>query len=289
MAEKLQNIKRRIRSVTSTEKITNAMKLVSAARLRQATNTLRFVRANLEETRKMFGGVLAEDREQYRPYFTAAESGKTLFVVFSSSRGLCGSFNVMIEQELDRIHREEGQNALFLTVGEKADDYLDYRNIPRIDAGVRILDEMTFQDTMRIADDIVARYDRGEFVRAELVYAAYINSLVSEITHEALLPLDREKMLENAGAHPAHPEVENADVADQFARTLLRQYLALYLYAKKAESLVSEHSARRNAMNNATDNAEDMLQKLSLEYNRVRQTAITNEIIEIIAGANAQQ
>ena len=288
MAEQLHKLKRRMKSVSSTQKITNAMKFVSAARLNQATVRYNFVREQLSEVRYLFGATLSGLDEHLPKRLFGTQEGPTLYLVYTATKGFCGSFNTMMDREIEKA-AEDPNGALFITVGEKGRDHCDYLKYHRIkDAGVATMEALIYKEAFKLAELIVDMYrDRG-IGRAILVYPKYINSLYCEPGRIQLIPLEKDKLLREGGGRFPEPEVETLDMYS-FTRDLLLQYESLIITEKQAEALVCEHSARRTAMNNATDNAEEVMGKLSQRYNRARQTEITNEIIEIIAGADAQR
>ncbi len=291
MADKLQQIRRRIRSVESTEKITSAMKLVSNARLRQTTNRLHFVQRNLNSVSDRLAGLLAAaDSEELAQDFFRAKPGRTMAIVLSSSKGLCGNFNTVIFQTMDRLAEEASEPPLLLPVGIKVREHLRIEEMPYEDTGILGLDEFTYHDAEDLARRALDGFRKGECARAELLYTKYLNAIYSKPDRLVLLPFDKGALEQAAGKSvPLRTEIHSPEEAEQFREYALVQYLALLIYEKVCETLVCEHSARRTAMNNANDNANDMISKLSLSYNRARQAAITNEIIEIISGSEAQR
>ncbi len=291
MAEKLEQIRRRIRSVESTEKITNAMKLVSNARLRQATNRFQFVRGNLTGVAEDFSDIILAGKAsgECEDLFSGRE-GRKLYVIFSSSKGLCGNFNSVICKAADGIAAEQEDDVLFIPAGLKIKDYLDSRGITYEDCGRGDLDGFTYGDAELLSERILDGYRNGEFSRAGLIYVKYINAISSDPRTEELLPFSERKMRGLSGdKKPVEIETGSEKERVEFLRYSVIQYLSLIIYEKACETLVCEHSARRTAMNNASDNAREMIERLSVRYNRARQAAITNEIIEIISGSEAQR
>ena len=288
MAEQLHKLKRRMKSVSSTQKITNAMKFVSAARLNQANTRFNFVREQLSEVRYLFGATLSGlDKHLPRRLFGSQE-GPTLYIVFTATKGFCGSFNTMMEREIEKA-AQDPDGALFITAGGKGRDHCDFLKYHRVpDTGVPTLESLNYKEAFKMAEMAVDMYRDHGISKAILIYPKYINSLYCEPGRIQLMPLEKDKLLREGGGRFPEPEVETLDMYS-FTRDLLLQYEALLIMEKQAEALVCEHSARRTAMNNATDNAEEMMTKLSQRYNRARQTDITNEIIEIIAGSDAQR
>lgn len=281
----LQAVKKRIRSVTSMEHITNAMKLVSAAKLRRAkisfeksNQYLHFITDSIAEIFNNAGEVPEKYLEGGR------EIKNTCYVILSSSRGLCGSFNSniirMAEQEM-----AYDENPSIITIGTKARDYFSRRGVPIIRDYNRPPEDFTFVESREVSSPIISMFDKGEIDRVVLVYTAYISQLEQAATKVQLLPfkvdLDPEIMKQNK-------EVEYEPSVGEVFNYLVPKYMETMLYGAIIESATCEHAARRMAMENATDNAREMLDDLSLYYNRARQSAITNELIEVVSGSEAQ-
>lgn len=286
MADQMQAIKRRMKSVSSTERITNAMKLVSAAKLKQATNRFNYAKENLERLSDQFEEILRSE-EKADTVYSEEREGKSLYFVLSGSKGLCGSYNSSVMKEIEKYR----ETACFLPLGSKGKEFCvrekmeifepeGLENVP--------IDALEYTQVAEICRQALKRYRDGSIAKIALVYTAYVNSIVHEVRVKELLPFTPEDPAGNGSVGDAGFMEYEPDSPEFFDR-LAEEYLTLKLYSAIAESTLCEHSARRMAMKNASDNAKEMLTELSVYYNRARQAAITSEIIEIIAGAEAQK
>ncbi|MCI2061283.1 MAG: ATP synthase F1 subunit gamma [Eubacteriaceae bacterium] len=280
----LQAVKRRIRSVTSMEHITNAMKLVSAAKLRRAKTSfeksnqyLHFITDSIAEIFNNTGEVPEKYLEGGR------EIHNTCYIVITSSRGLCGSFN----SNIIKIAEEEmakDENPLLFTIGTRGRDHFAKRGYTICQDVATPPENFTFLDSQELSSPIIEMYDKGEIDKVVLVYTSYLSQLEQAATKVQLLPfsadLDPEVMKQNK-------EVEYEPSVGDVFNYLVPKYMETMLYGAIIESATCEHAARRMAMENATDNAREMLGDLSLYYNRARQAAITNELIEVVSGSEA--
>lgn len=280
----LQAVKRRIRSVTSMEHITNAMKLVSAAKLRRAKTSfeksnqyLHFITDSIAEIFNNAGEVPEKYLEGGR------EIHNTCYIVVSSSRGLCGSFNSNIIK-LAETEMQGDENSVLLTIGTRGRDYFSKRGCTILKDFTTPPENMTFLDSQEMSTPIIEMFDKGEIDKVVLIYTSYLSQIEQAAVKVQLLPfeanLDPEVMKQNK-------EVEYEPSVGDVFNYLVPKYMETMLYGAIIESATCEHAARRMAMENATDNARDMLGDLSLYYNRARQAAITNELIEVVSGSEA--
>lgn len=285
----MQDIKRRIRSVNSTEHITNAMKLVSAAKLRRAKAT--FERTNeyfhyiTESIEEIFNST-TEVPEQY--LLGSREIVNTCYIVITSNRGLCGAFNtnVIKEAEAQMQSFDESEQPMIIAIGSRGKEYFEKRGY-RIEREYLDSPEgISFEEAREISQPIVEKYNSGEIDEVVLVYTSYVNNLEQKVKSVRLLPFEIETDPE---AMKIDRQVEYEPSIEGFFNYLIPKYAEIMLYGAVVESATCEHAARRMAMENATDNAREMLGQLSLFYNRARQAAITNEIIEVVSGSEAQQ
>lgn len=282
MADQMQAIKRRMKSVSSTERITNAMKLVSAAKLKQATNRYDYIRKHLEKEKELFGQILRTEGKVPAVYLEQRD-GKTLYIMLTSSKGLCGSYNTSVTKVAEQIAVREQERCCFLALGTKGKEFCVREGLALLETDYGQMDEMTYEDAWKLSGELLEMYRGGRFAGIRVLYASYLNSIAHETKAEAVLPLE-------AGEAEAEQELTEYEPAGaELFDGLAREYLTLCLYSAVAEATLCEHSARRIAMKNASDNANEMLTELSIYYNRARQAAITSEIIEIIAGSEAQK
>lgn len=285
----LKDIKRRIHSVESTMQITKAMELVASSKFRHAKERAEAVKPYFEATYKLMAEIAAED-----PYFNSqfvhkrTEQGAALLIVIAGDRGLAGGFNSsilrMAQKRIDEVIADGG-NPVVLPIGQKAVDYFSRRDVKVLRTYDHIAEHINIYLTMDIADLVLNTYKRHESVQSvELFYTAYVSPIQQVPQRMQMIPLTG-----LAGTHPRRCAVEYEPSPEAVFDKLVPQYTAGLIFGAIVESFASEQAARRTAMENATDNATEMIDKLSLQYNRARQGAITQEITEIVGGANAQQ
>lgn len=289
MAEHMQSIQRRIKSIGSTERITNAMKLVSAAKLRKA-------KATFENSRLYLGRLLASIQETFcdaegvpREFLTGSRQIRNkCYVLITSSNGLCGSFNGNVirtmENELNSWG-EDRSHVRMVTIGTKGKDYFLHHGVKILMEHDAPADTVTFEETRAISGPLMKMYLSGEIDEIDIVYTAYINTLRQEVTVKRLLPLE---IPEKKEGRKFNMPVEYTPSPEKVFGYLVPKYVELMIFNTCIESATCEYAARRTAMENANDNAKDMLSQLQLEYNHARQAEITDEIIEIVAGSEAQ-
>jgi len=292
----LKELRNRIASVKSTQKITQAMKMVAASKLRRAQEMAEAARPYAERMEKMLANLAAGQRgleNAPRLLIGTGEDKVHLLVVATGERGLCGAFNSSIarkaREDAQRLI-QQGKTVKILCVGRKG------RDILRRTLGDRILGlvdlshvkRLQFTDAEGIALDLVARFEKGEFDVATLYYATFKSVISQTPTAQQLIPALVE---EEAEAAPQSDEVgavyEYEPEESEILERLLPRNLAIQVYRALLENAASEQGARMAAMDNATRNAGDMIDRLTLSYNRTRQAVITKELIEIISGAEA--
>ncbi len=285
----LKDLKNRITSVKSTRKITKAMQMVAAAKLRRAQEAAEQSRPYTERFNAVMAGLAASvgGSDSAPKLLSGTGSDKVqLLIVMTSERGLCGGFNANIAK-LSKTHaaklQAEGKEVKILTVGKKGRDALK-RDFGALSVGHVDLTEVKrvgYADAQGIAKDVLARFDAGEFDVATLFYAKFVN-VVSQIpTAQQIVPFAQTSEEVSDNLYDYEPS-EEAILAD-----LLPRGVATAIFSALLENGASEQGARMSAMDNATRNAGDMIDKLTIQYNRSRQAVITNELIEIISGAEA--
>ena len=284
MADQMQAIKRRMKSVSSTERITNAMKLVSAAKLKQATNRFDYIRKHLEAEKRLYGQGLRTEEGVPEVYLEPRE-GETLYLLLTSSKGLCGSYNTSITKAAGQIAEEEKGSCCFAALGTKGKEFCLREGLEMLETERDQMDEMRYEEAYRLAGEVLELYREGRFTSIRVLYASYLNSISHEVKAAPVFPLEAGVQAGDCDLTLMEYEPAGRELFDSLAQ----EYLALYLYSAIAEATLCEHSARRIAMKNASDSANEMLTELSIYYNRARQAAITSEIIEIIAGSEAQK
>lgn len=282
----MRDIKRRIKSSTSMEHITKAMKLVSAAKLRKAKNTFdrtqenfHFVTESIEEIFHNVHDVPVRYLEGNREIKTTA------YIIMTSNRGLCGSFNSNVMKEAQGLIDQDREKPVIIAVGSKGRDHFAKRGHNIRGEYMLPPENISFLDTRNIITrPIIDMYDSGEIDRVVLVYTRFVSSLVQRATHVTLLPLE---VKGDPELPPLEKEVEYEPSVEEVFNYLIPKYAEIMVYSAIVESATCEHAARRMAMESATDNANEMIADLTLNYNRARQAAITREISEIVGGAEA--
>ena len=288
----LKAIRIRITSVKSTRQITSAMKMVSAAKLRKAQDKIVRLRpyANkLQEIQVNISRSLAE-QEINNIYGRDTSPGKVLLIVITSNRGLCGAFNANVVKETRNIMVEKYSDQLrdgnlkILTIGKKGLDFFRKQNIPMLPDQNNLLHDLSFDNASIIAEQIMNSFASGEFDRVELVYNKFKNAAVQILTNELFLPI-KSITGEKEAAVPADYIYEPNTV--EIINELIPKSLKIQFYKAILNSFVAEHGARMTAMHKATDNATTMIRELTLHYNKARQSTITNQILEVVSGAEA--
>jgi F-type H+-transporting ATPase subunit gamma len=283
----MQDIKRRIKSVTSTEHITNAMKLVSAAKLRKAKATFEKTTKNfhfiIESIESIFNNT-SEVPAQYLP--GNREIKRTCYIIITSCRGLCGSYNSNVIKEAEWEFKQCPEAPVIIAIGSKGNDYFEKRGYEIQSEYLMPPETITFLEARRISKPIIDMYNECEIDEIKLVYTSYVSTLEQRVRCITLLPYH----IDYSSEVELHTkEVEYEPSVEGVFNYLVPKYVEIMVYEAIVESATCEHAARRMAMESATDNAREMLDNLSLFYNRARQAAITEEIIEIVAGSEAQK
>ena len=283
----LKDIKRRIKSVESTMQITKAMELVASSKLRRAKEKAERAEPFFNMLYQMMCQIVAESGDFQSTFLQHHTGGAVLLIAIAGDRGLAGGFNSNVFKQV-QIRMEElqtaGREPVVIAIGRKAVEYFQRRNVRILAEFENIGEDITVYKALDIAERIVTLYEKGDIQAVELIYTNYVSPLVQEAHHMHVMPVEH---LEHApGGYHALTTYEPAPEAVFDA--LIPKYLAGMLYCAVIESFAAEQAARRLAMENATDNATEMITDLSLVYNRARQSAITQEITEIVSGANAQ-
>ena len=283
----LKDIKRRIKSVESTMQITKAMELVASSKLRRAKEKAERAEPFFNMLYQMMCQIVAESGDFQSTFLQHHTGGAVLLIAIAGDRGLAGGFNSNVFKQV-QIRMEERQTAgrepVVIAIGRKAVEYFQRRNVRILAEFENIGEDITVYKSLDIAERIVTLYEKGDIQAVELIYTNYVSPLVQEAHHMHVMPVEH---LEHApGGYHALTTYEPSPEAVFDA--LIPKYLAGMLYCAVIESFAAEQAARRLAMENATDNATEMITDLSLVYNRARQSAITQEITEIVSGANAQ-
>ncbi|TYA74099.1 ATP synthase F1 subunit gamma [Seonamhaeicola marinus] len=280
----LKEIRNRISSVSSTMQITSAMKMVSAAKLKKAQDAITAMRPYSDKLTELLQSLSATlDGDSGSKFAAQRDVKKVLIVAITSNRGLCGAFNSNIIKEVTRLTNETyaNQEVAYVTIGKKAND--GFKKSNQIIANHSdVFDDLTFDNVAAIAQALMDKFVAGEFDKIELVYNRFKNAATQIVTTEQFLPI---VPVEGEGNSNADYIFEPSKV--EIVEQLIPKSLKTQLFKGIRDSFASEHGARMTAMHKATDNATELRDQLKLTYNKARQAAITNEILEIVGGAEA--
>ena len=281
----LKEIRNRITSIKSTMQITSAMKMVSAAKLKKAQDAITAMRPYSSKLSELLQNLSASlDSDASSEYSKPREVSKVLIVAITSNRGLCGGFNSSITKGVMRTIQEKYSDVKvdIFSIGKKGGDVLA-KKVSVVEKRNDIYDDLTFDNVAAIAEELMALYTNRTYDKIELVYNQFKNAATQITQVEQFLPI---KPIEGEG------EISDADYIfepskEEIVLALIPKSLKTQLYKAIRDSFASEHGARMTAMHKATDNAKDLRDGLLLTYNKARQAAITNEILEIVGGAEA--
>ena len=280
----LKEIRNRITSVSSTMQITSAMKMVSAAKLKKAQDAITAMRPYAEKLTELIQNLSATlDGDTGGAFTKQREIKKVLVVAITSNRGLCGAFNTNVIKEVkNRAAFYSGKQVAVFAIGKKGNDVLT-KTLSVVENQSAVFDALTFDNVAQIAQTLTDKFVSGEYDRIELVYNQFKNAATQIVQTEQFLPLAPIKSDKPAstGDYIFEPSKE------EIVLTLIPKSLKTQLYKGIRDSFASEHGARMTAMHKATDNATELRDQLKLTYNKARQAAITNEILEIVGGAEA--
>jgi len=280
----LKEIRNRITSIGSTMQITSAMKMVSAAKLKKAQDAITQMRPYAEKLTELLQSLSASlEGEVGGVYSQQKEVSKVLIVVITSNRGLCGGFNSSVIKGTAKYIEEnyKGKQVELLTIGKKGFDILS-KTHKIVEKNIEIFDDLTFDNVAVIAEKIMSLFAEGRFDKVELVYNHFKNAATQITTIEQFLPIEPVK-----GAIKVNTDYIFEPSKAEIVLQLIPKSLKTQLYKAIRDSFASEHGARMTAMHKATDNATELRDDLKLTYNKARQAAITNEILEIVGGAEA--
>ena len=282
----LKEIRNRITSIKSTMQITSAMKMVSAAKLKKAQDAITAMRPYSSKLTELLQNLSATlDSDASGAYSTQREVSKVLLVVITSNRGLCGGFNSSITKKVIATIQEKYSNASvdLFTIGKKGTDVLS-KTQTVIATRNELFDDLTFDNVAAVAEELMEMYTDGAYDKIEVVYNQFKNAATQIPQVEQFLPI---KPIEGGDANAVNSDYIFDPSKEEIVLALIPKSLKTQLYKAIRDSFASEHGARMTAMHKATDNATDLRDDLLLTYNKARQAAITNEILEIVGGAEA--
>jgi F-type H+-transporting ATPase subunit gamma len=298
-----RDVKDRIGSVKNIQKITRAMEMVAAARLRKAEQRIEALRPYADAIRRMTRQAAEDAGDLPRlPILEEHENVKRVgILLIAGDRGLAGAFNSSIVRAgvaAARAHEREGRKALYFASGRRPASSIQFRGLELVESFTGFTDRPAYADARRIAERLIAAYVDGDVDQVEIFYNRYYSAMTQEVTQETLLPLQRATLLEEdedeegeesdeGGSEDSEKRalVEYEPDPEQILGRLVPDYVEISIYRALLESTASEHGARMTAMRSASDNAKTLIDDLTLEMNRARQAEITQEIMEVVAGA----
>jgi F-type H+-transporting ATPase subunit gamma len=284
----LKEIRRRIASVKSTQKITRAMKMVAAAKLKKAQEAAESFRSYADLTTSVLAEIATDAGAADHPLLKRRQAKKSIIVVISSDRGLCGGFNSNLCRDIAGKLNETTPEPMISSIGRRGRDYFKRRDVTIDKEYDEVLDNPGYEAAAKIARELAKRYSEGEIDRIDLGYNEFVSVVTHVPTIRQLLPV-------------VLPEQDNGETDEwvvpsdfifepgrqELLEKLLPQYVEVQVYRALLESIAAEHAARMTAMDNATNNAGEMIDNLTLVYNRARQSAITSELMDIVGGSEA--
>ncbi|NPA50315.1 MAG: F0F1 ATP synthase subunit gamma [Epsilonproteobacteria bacterium] len=291
----LKDIKRKIKSVKSTQKTTRAMKLVSSAKLRKAEELAKRSKEYAIKITEMIDeisyNIAKAQNDIEHPYFKKMDNPKVVDIIFiTSDKGLCGAFNSQTIKSTNKLideYKQKGAQVRVRGIGKKGIAYYKFNKVPMLDEIEGLSSAPTYQKGAEYIKEVVKDYLEGKTQKIILVHNGYVNMITQEIRVNTLLPVDP-SLVEPKKELQSELEQEPED-DDKLLEALVNRYLEYSIYYALIDSLAAEHGARMQAMDNATNNAKEMVKTLTIAYNKARQEAITTELIEIISGVEAMK
>lgn len=277
-----KEIKNRIKSIQSTRQITKAMEIVSTTKFKKFSKLVAESRPYEDSMKKILANLASGIKNEKHPLFDGRETVKSIaIIVITADRGLCGSFSSATLKELEKIRKANlDKKITIIALGRKGKDYSTKRKYDIENSFIKINPEEMADISREISTEVVKKYEMNEYDEVYLIYNKFVSALRYDLISERIIPIQRIEGQKNE-EYIFEPDKE------YILSSLLPRFLNVQIYQAILNNAASEHSARKNAMNNATENADEMLQALSLKYNRNRQSAITQEITEIVGGASA--
>jgi F-type H+-transporting ATPase subunit gamma len=285
----LKEIRNRISSVSSTMQITSAMKMVSAAKLKKAQDAITAMRPYSDKLTELLQNLSATtDGDAGSKYTEQRDVERALVVAITSNRGLAGAFNTNIIKELIRLNQNElkGVDVSYMTIGKKANDFVSKKSLVQSNKS-DLFENISYDNVAVIAEELMELFITGQFDKIVIVYNSFKNAATQIVMTEDFLPL--KPVAKDEDAIQAETELDYIfePSKEEIIEELIPKSLKMQLYKGVRDSWASEHGARMTAMHKATDNATELRDQLKLTYNKARQAAITNEILEIVGGAEA--
>ena len=281
----LKDIRDRIKSVKSIKQVTNAMKMVAAAKMRRAQENMEKARPYSSRLAEMLESLIPEIDRSLMPELNVRPVERTMFMVITADRGMAGAFNHNVLREahqgIDAVGKE---NADIYCIGKKACGYFKNRNYPIALEVKEFWNALSYEHAMKFGAEIVSRYVKGQVDQVQVIYNRFVNVAHQEIRSETFLPMSYDPEKKDASYRPERLFEPSKEAV---VKSIIPRYLNTQIWQFLLESYASEQAARMVAMENATSNAQDMIKDLTLQFNKARQTAITTEMLEIVSGAEA--
>lgn len=277
----LKEIRSRISSVSSTMKITSAMKMVSAAKLKKSQERMHNIKPYSESLNNVIDNILPTiNKSEIKLCFSSSNNEKTLVLAISSNRGLCGGFNANIFKKIKHLNPVDVD---IICVGKKATEQFERNKYNVIESHVDILDNPKIEKSRNLSEGIIKKFKNGEYSSIQIVYNKFKNAATQSTQIEQILPVQKSESTNSSLSSDYIFEPNKTNIINN----IIPEKIHTQVFESILNSVAAEHGARMTAMHKATDNAEELRQELKLSYNRQRQAAITNEILEIVAGAEA--
>jgi F-type H+-transporting ATPase subunit gamma len=285
----LKEVRTRISSVKSTQQITSAMKMVAASKLRRAQMAIVNMRPYAKKLNEILQNVSSNDQSEENTFGIERPVNRVLLVSITSNRGLCGAFNanvikktrLLVEDEFKNLPKE---NVEIITIGKKASEFFSKKGFNHIGSYDRFFDHLSFEVIQPLAEEILEKFSKKQYDKVIIVYNQFKNAATQYTVAEQLLPISQKPDQAKTGAKTSYLFEPSKE---EILSSLIPSILRVQFYKTLLDSFASEHGARMTAMQQATDNAQEMLRNLKLKYNKARQAAITGEILEIVGGAEA--
>lgn len=288
----LKEVRTRIESVNSTKQITSAMKMVAASKLRKSQNAITALRPYAEKLEEIMSKALCHEegaKDKNHIFTEKREIERVLIIPLSSNKGLCGVFNANVIRATTNLIKEEYQELMdkkridILCVGSKAEEALIFKKYPVVGNENDLFDDLNFEKSAAFADKLMCDFKNKKYDKIVFVYNQFKNAATQVLVHEQFLPMTEPQSDDNMQDSDYIFQPNKEELIDE----LLPKTLKLQVYKILLDSFASEQGARMISMTQATDNATELLKELNLSYNKARQSAITNELVEIVSGANA--
>lgn len=288
----LRDLRARIESTKNTQQITKAMKLVSASKLRRAQHNITNMRPYALALRKLIADLAITHKVHHPLMMKKNEVKKVLLVVLTSDRGLCGAFNSNINKFAENYivqNKNKYEKVDFFFIGKRGMDFFLRKNIQGIDSILKLDKDISYELASGVAEKLLNQYLKGDYDQIRLIYNEFKSAISQKVVCETLLPIDVEVSSFNSDTNKTmfSQDMIFEPSPEKIIEQLLTRHFDLQIYRCMSESVASEHGARMNAMENATNNAKEMLNAMTLTYNKLRQEKITTELTEIVSGAEA--